>query len=146
MKTIYDIKTLDRLQREGKIKGYSADIKKPLTAAGKIVSKHYKRKSKALDWISSNILYWANAKGLQLIEEYKFDENRKWRFDFCLPAIKAAVEFEGGVYQANTSHNSPRTLTKDTEKYNSAASQGWTVLRFTAINYASLLTELNKLL
>jgi hypothetical protein len=63
-------------------------------------------------------------------EEFKFLENRKFRFDFAWPDKKVAVEVEGGVY-SNSRHTSGSGFTKDCEKYNLAAANGWSVYRFT---------------
>lgn len=62
--------------------------------------------------------------------EYKFAPPRKWRFDFAWPLRKLAVEIEGGVYSGGR-HTRPTGFVNDMEKYNAAASQGWTVMRFT---------------
>lgn len=58
--------------------------------------------------------------------EYRFDEERRWRFDFAWPDRKLAVECEGGV------HRIEGRFTRDCEKYNAAQRQGWIVLRFTS--------------
>lgn len=62
--------------------------------------------------------------------EYRFDEKRKWRFDFAWPVKKLAAEVEGGT-KGQGRHNSPEGFEDDCEKYNNAAMQGWCVLRFT---------------
>jgi len=58
-----------------------------------------------------------------------FCNDRKWRFDFAWPAIMLAVEIEGGIYQGG-GHTTLSGYTKDCEKYNRAAMDGWTVLRY----------------
>lgn len=144
----WDRKHLDKLKESGKIRGFKFTTEKYVVppTGGRKVAKHFSRKSKGLDFISWNLLYWCNEKLLILEEEYKFDPSRNWRFDFAIPSIKVAIEFEGGIFTPGTSHNSPRTMTKDANKYNAAALLGWKVLRFTAINYKELITELNKVL
>jgi very-short-patch-repair endonuclease len=62
--------------------------------------------------------------------EYKFHPDRKWRFDFCWPELKIAVEVEGGVWSGGR-HTTGSGFTKDCEKYNHAALLGYRVLRFT---------------
>ena len=62
--------------------------------------------------------------------EYKFHDTRKWRADFCWPADKLIVEFEGGVYSGGR-HIRGRGFENDCIKYNSAELMGYHVLRFT---------------
>lgn len=63
--------------------------------------------------------------------EVQFHTGRKWRFDFAWPAYMLAAEVEGGTW-ANSRHTRGGGFRKDCEKYNQAALDGWTVLRFTA--------------
>ncbi len=135
---------IERLKEQGKIRDFNIPVISHPSPAGRIVAKHFEKKSKGLDYIGWNLLYWCNERSLQLMEEYVFDETRKWRFDWAIPSIKLAVEFEGGVYQAQSGHNTAKHYTKDTNKYNAAAMLGWKVLRFTAMNYKDLLAEVNK--
>ena len=139
---MWNKKNLQQLQDRGRIRGFSLPDQE--TRKGKSSAPNYK--SKGLDYISWNMMYWCNEKCLQLETEFIFNPDRKWRFDFAIPSIKVAVEFEGGIFLKNSGHNTARHYTKDAEKYNSAAIQGWRVLRFTAKNYKNLLTELNKCL
>lgn len=62
--------------------------------------------------------------------EVRFDEVRRWRFDFAFPDVKLAVEIEGGTWQAGR-HQRPVGFTNDIQKYNAASLAGWRVLRFT---------------
>lgn len=63
--------------------------------------------------------------------EYRFDKDRKWRFDFAFQLRKIAVEIEGGTW-INGRHNTGIGIEKDMEKYNFATAQGWKVYRFTS--------------
>ena len=139
---MWNKKNLQQLQDRGRIRGFSMPEQAPKRI--KIAATVYK--SKGLDYISWNMMYWCNEKCLQMETEFLFNPDRKWRFDFAIPAIKVAVEFEGGIFLKNSGHNTARHYTKDAEKYNSAAIHGWRVLRFTAKNYKNLLNELNKCL
>jgi hypothetical protein len=56
--------------------------------------------------------------------EYRFDESRRWRFDYAFPRL-IAIEIDGA------SHSHPAKRKKDAEKRNAAACQGWLVLVFT---------------
>ena len=71
-----------------------------------------------------------SATGLKPEREYQFHPERKWRFDFCFPDKKLAIECEGGVWIAGR-HNRPQGMINDIEKYNAAALMGYTVLRYT---------------
>ena len=62
--------------------------------------------------------------------ESLFHPKRKWRFDFCWPEIKLAVEVEGGTWSGGR-HNTGKGFEDDCEKYAEAALLGWTVLRVT---------------
>lgn len=64
--------------------------------------------------------------------EYRFDEGRRWRFDFAWPAEFVAVEVEGGTWVVGGArHTSPAGFAADCEKYNRATLAGWRVLRVT---------------
>lgn len=60
--------------------------------------------------------------------EYCFHPTRKWRFDFAWPAIKLAVEIEGGT-GVKGRHVRPEGFRNDCIKYNEAVILGWFVLR-----------------
>lgn len=70
------------------------------------------------------------AYGLCAESEYRFAENRKWRFDMAFPAQMLAVEIEGGTW-INGRHNRGSSIEADFIKYNEAALLGWRLLRFT---------------
>lgn len=61
--------------------------------------------------------------------EYKFHPDRKWRFDYCFPNQKLAIEIEGGVWIKGR-HTRGSGFVKDMEKYNNAAVLGYRLLRF----------------
>lgn len=52
------------------------------------------------------------------------------RFDFAWPEIKLAVEVEGGIWQGGR-HTRGAGFSKDCDKYNHAAIDGWCVIRLT---------------
>lgn len=70
------------------------------------------------------------ATGLPVVAEYQFHPKRKWRFDYAIPAVKIAIEVEGGVFTGGR-HVTGRGFINDMEKYNTAESMGWHVLRIT---------------
>lgn len=63
------------------------------------------------------------------VQEYRFHVERLWRFDFCWPEHKVALEVEGGVWKRGR-HNRPKGFIADCEKYNAAAADGWRVFRY----------------
>lgn len=134
-------KHIKGLLHHNKIKGYSADVKKENTPA---VPKNHS--SKALTWLKWNLMYWCNERSLTLEEEYRFCNDRGWRFDFCITAHKIAIEFEGGIYMQNSGHNTARHYSKDTDKYNRASVLGYRIIRVTAMNYTTVLKTLNEMI
>jgi hypothetical protein len=110
---------------------------------GKKVAKHFPRASKEKDFIAWNLLYWCNEHAVVSEDEYKFHPERKFRFDHAIPSLMIAVEYEG-LFSDKSGHTTPGGYTKDTDKYNLAQSMGWIVIRLTAMNYKSLIKELNN--
>lgn len=78
--------------------------------------------------------------------EYRFHPVRKWRFDFAWPDQKVAVEYEGATWIAGR-HTRGSGFAKDCEKYNTAATMGWRVLRFTAemVKSGEAITTIQKM-
>lgn len=68
----------------------------------------------------------SRAHGLpEAVREYRFHPTRRWRFDFCWPAHKLAVEIDG-----RGRHQTVDGVRKDCEKHNAAVALGWRILRF----------------
>ena len=74
---------------------------------------------------------WEIAGCPPLVREYRFDEVRRWRFDFAHPATQIAIEIEGGLY-GNGRHQRAQGYIADCEKYNVATLGGWQVYRLTS--------------
>ena len=70
------------------------------------------------------------------VTEYQFHPTRRWRFDYCWPELKIAVEVHGGTY-TNGRHTRGGGFTVDREKMNEAAIYGWTVLEVTSAQVRS---------
>ena len=79
------------------------------------------------------------------VNEHKFDEVRKFRFDWAIPSLMIAIEFEG-IMSEKSRHTTKTGYSKDTEKYNLAAISGWIVLRYTVLTYGNLERDLLKLI
>lgn len=62
--------------------------------------------------------------------EYAFIKGRRFRADFAWPEQRLLVEVEGGIW-ANGRHTRGKGYEIDCEKYNLAALNGFTVLRYT---------------
>lgn len=75
-------------------------------------------------------IFEQRVKGVELEAEWRFHPTRRWRFDYAIPALKIAIEIDGGVWEYGR-HNNPQGYINDMEKLNTAASMGWLVLRFT---------------
>jgi very-short-patch-repair endonuclease len=59
-------------------------------------------------------------------QEYRFHEERRWRFDFAWPIQKVAVEIQGFEQY----HTSYEEVFKDYEKYNAATERSWSIFFF----------------
>jgi hypothetical protein len=64
------------------------------------------------------------------IREHRFAPPRRWRFDYCWPSLRLALEVEGGTWTGGR-HVRGQGYERDCEKYNAAALAGWKVLRVT---------------
>jgi very-short-patch-repair endonuclease len=76
------------------------------------------------------LFIWKALGGPVLTSEHRFHSERKWRFDFCIPEKKVAVELEGGIW-VKGAHTRGSHFNSDCEKYNNAALLGWRVFRIT---------------
>lgn len=74
------------------------------------------------------VTQWFKTFDIEVVPEYRFDPDRKWRFDFALPCKRIALEVEGAIW-TNGRHTRGSGFVKDMEKYNRAAVLGWRVLR-----------------
>lgn len=64
------------------------------------------------------------------VTEHRFLPPRRWRFDVAWPAHKVAVEVDGGTWIGGR-HVTGAGFERDAEKLNTAAVEGWLVLRVT---------------
>jgi very-short-patch-repair endonuclease len=132
----WNMKHIQQLHKQGKIRGYqvSKESKTP----------RQNEKPKAVIWLEMNLRVWGLERGWEMKREYRFDEVRKWRFDFAFIDQKLAVEYEGIFGKGKSRHTTVNGYTGDTEKYNQAAAQGWKVFRVTAKNYKTIIQTLNE--
>lgn len=79
------------------------------------------------------------------VTEHKFDSVRRFRFDWAIIDLKIAIEYEG-LFSEKSGHTTVGGFTEDCIKYNLAIANGWRVLRYTALNYKNLETDLLKII
>lgn len=56
--------------------------------------------------------------------QHRFNAERRWKFDFCWPIAKVAVEIQGH----KAYHTSYDGMFKDYEKWNTATLSGWSII------------------
>ena len=77
-------------------------------------------------------------------EEYRFDKVRRFKFDWANEEKKIAIEYEG-LMSEKSGHTTVNGYTSNCDKYNLATILGWKVLRYTALNFKQLETDLKKI-
>lgn len=92
-------------------------------------SKHTSRTGSTLE--RRFLAMWESLGCPELQREYRFDEVRRWRFDFAHVGTQTAIEIEGGLYN-NGRHQRAAGYEADAEKYNFATLGGWSVYRLTS--------------
>jgi len=80
---------------------------------------------KALNEAEETFALHCKTRKLEPQREFIFCPGRKWKFDFCFPLLRLAIELEGGV------HRIKGRFAGDVEKYNKATLMGWKLLRYT---------------
>lgn len=76
------------------------------------------------------VLFYLKKIDSTAVEEFKFHPVRRWRFDFCLPMYKIAIEINGGIFSGGR-HSRGAGQLNDFEKLNEAQLLGWRVFQFT---------------
>ncbi len=73
---------------------------------------------------------------LDVVREYKFHEKRHWKFDFALPAIRVAIEYEGLNFGHGgaSGHQTIKGVVAGNEKYSEACIAGWCLVWVNAIS------------
>jgi hypothetical protein len=124
---------LKKKQQQGLIRGYTKKgERKPAV----------KKVSKEKQWMEIMLQEWCEKKGYELVREYTFHPKRKWRYDYSIPSIMWAFEYNG-IMSEKSRHTTHTGYTGDIEKLNAAQELGWKVFQFTPLNYKSL-TEILK--
>lgn len=78
------------------------------------------------------------APSLILTREFRFNENRKFRFDFAHLETKTAIEINGGIW-IKSYHTYGNGLIQNYEKNNLAITKGWSVFQLSP----EMITESN---
>ncbi len=81
----------------------------------------------------------------EYVAEHRFDQERRYRFDWAIPSLMLAIEYEG-LFSDKSGHTTIKGYSKDIKKYNLATLQGWKILRYTALNYADLAQDIELFL
>lgn len=103
------------------------------------------KRSQEKEWLQAELLKLCEEHGLQLLTEHRFDEYRKWRFDWAIASIKVAVEYEG-IFSTKSRHTTLEGYTGDAIKYNHAVLKGWRIFRCTAMNYQDVPELVQKII
>lgn len=135
---------LEKLLSNSKVKELNNHILENSKSKKKTAGVKVEKISKEKEWLKTNLHYFCKENGLTLEMEKKFHPDRSWRFDFYIKELNTAIEYEG-VFSRKSRHTTAKGFTGDTEKYNAAQQLGYKVLRYTAINYKSVIKDLEGL-
>lgn len=102
-------------------------------------------KSKQGDKAKAEIELMLKLFGKPFEKEVVFHPERKWRFDFAIPSMMIAIEFEG-IMSEKSRHTTVTGFSGDCTKYNEAVKLRWTVLRYTVLTYKNLSSDLHDIL
>lgn len=125
---------LQKLEKEGKIKS----VQIPPEPKSKVSI------PKSIGKYKLHIISVLEASGLNFVPELKFSSTRNFRFDWAIPDLMLAVEYEG-IFSEKSGHTTLSGYAKDCEKYNLAAKLGWKILRYTAKNYLDFEKDLEEI-
>lgn len=80
-----------------------------------------------------------------ITQEFKFHPKRKFRADYAIPDKMILIEYDG-LMSSKSRHTTVSGFTRDCEKMNLAAQLGYRVFRYTALNYANVVGDLNEII
>lgn len=81
----------------------------------------------------------------EIVREHKGIKGRQFRFDWAVPHLKLAVEYEG-LFSTKSRHTTISGYSTDCTKYNLAMLNGWRLLRYTAATYQNFDVNLHTFL
>ena len=140
----WSISDIEQLQKSGKIKGYKASGRKKGKNTSTLPPALKSPKTPKGVWF---IRLQLEQSGLKFEKEYFFAKPRLYRFDFAIPHRKIYIEYEGLVAPGRMGgHQSTAGYTDNTNKYNLAATLGWTGYRYTSRNYQNFERDLKAII
>jgi very-short-patch-repair endonuclease len=71
---------------------------------------------------------WTTISSIELIEEHRFHDTRKWRLDFADIQSKVGIEIQGGIWNGGR-HGRGYGIAQDNEKSNEAIFCGWVIIK-----------------
>lgn len=125
---------LKKLEKEGKIKTVTIPPR----------PKNRIQIPKEIGQYKLHIIEVLKRSGLEFKSELKFDDVREFRFDWAIPSLMLAIEYEG-IFSEKSGHTTLSGYKKDCDKYNLATMNGWRLLRYTAANYLDIENDLEKI-
>lgn len=78
-------------------------------------------------------LLWRILNGPELVREFQFHPERKWRVDFAHIPSHTLIEIEGGIWIQGR-HNRGAGFITDIEKYNEVTFTGWRLFRLADVH------------
>jgi len=132
----WNLPEIEKMQKQGKIRGFKE--------IGKGINKSYQNpafkpasaNTKEIPIGLQHIKAVLEKFGIKYVTEHQFVKSRKFRFDIAILSLRTAIEFEGLVATGKKGgHQTKKGYTSNCTKYNMASLEGWTLLRYTALNY-----------
>lgn len=148
-KIVFTVAQLNQMVKEGKIRsyeGYVAPEKKTNDSrfnTGELIVRFFPTKSREKNTIAHCLIEWTQVRCLKLYGEYYFHPERKWRFDWCIPELKIAVEYNG-IMSEKSRHTTIGGYSGDMNKINAAQALGWRVIQLTPLNFSDLKNQLEN--
>lgn len=134
------LQKVKQLLKQGKIRAYK--IMGGERPGAKVVKMKKGRGDAEKDKLLWAVSIWCKEHGVRMETEYRFHPVRKWRLDVAIPAFMIGLEYDG-LMSEKSRHTTVTGFTGDTDKLNAAAAAGWTVIRFTALNYREAIQALD---
>jgi hypothetical protein len=73
-------------------------------------------------------LLWKTISNIELVEEHRFHDTRKWRLDFAHIESRVGIEIQGGIWNGGR-HGRGYGIAQDNEKSNEAIFCAWVIIK-----------------